>query len=954
MHVPTTTTLPDFIKRWQSATLTERSASQSHFIQLCQVLGQPSPTEVDQAGTDYTFEKGVSKSTGGHGFADVWKRGYFAWEYKGRHKDLNAAYAQLQLYREDLDNPPLMVVCDLNRFEVHTNYTGTTKRVYKFELADLASTTPLPGTTLSALDVLRAVFTNPDRLRPEQTAANVTEEAARQFARLAESLRTRGADPEEAARYLMRLLFCLFAEDIGLLPAGLFTNLVARTRSRPEEFTRRVRQLFEAMAKGGSFGVEDILHFNGGLFDDDTALDLTETDLNILHQAAGLDWASIEPAIFGTLFERSLDPSKRSQLGAHYTSREDILLIVEPVLMEPLRRRWAEVQKQAEEIVARREATTDRAARTRHNDALGKLLMGFRDEISGVRVLDPACGSGNFLYVALKRLLDLEKEVSIYAAQNGLSSMFPTADPSQLYGIEINTYAHELASVVVWIGYIQWLRDNGFGSPSQPILKRLDNIKQMDAILAYDEQGKPVEPEWPEADVIIGNPPFLGGSRVRGELGNEYTDQLFELYEGRISAFADLVCYWFEHAGVLIATKSTKRVGLLATNSIRQGTNRRVLERIKEVGDIFFAWSDRPWILDGAAVRVSMVGFDDGSEQVRFLNGKVVSSINADLSASSDLTRAVRLLENIGIAYIGTKKGGPFDISTEQAQLFLRMPPNVNGSPNSDVIKPWVNGQALLGKPKNTWIIDFGTDTTEAAASLYEAPFEYVKQHVYPERLKNNRESRRRRWWLFSETAPAMRQAIAGLSRCIATPRVSKYRLFVWLSSKTVPDDRIYVLARDDDYFFGVLHSRVHELWSLRTGSWLGVGNDPTYTPSTSFETFPFPWPPGKEPKDEPRVEAIAEAARELVRLRGNWLNPPGAIDADLKKRTLTNLYNQRPTWLDNAHRTLDEAVLDAYGWPHDLSDEEILARLLALNLERSSKQSNVEPAAVDVPDEAE
>jgi hypothetical protein len=549
--VPEPLTLAQFVARWKAATLTERSGAQQHFIDLCEVLGQPRPAAVDQTGQTYTFEKGVTTTGGGHGWADVWKRGHFAWEYKGRHKDLGAAYQQLQRYREDLQNPPLLVVCDLDRFEVHTNFTNTVKLVYAFDLADLASLAPTPGTHgLPPLDVLRAVFADPERLRPGTTPAQVTERAAAEFARLADSMRRRGADPEQAAHFLMRLLFCLFAEDIGLLPMQPLTQLVTNWQSIPSQFQQSLRGLFATMATGGAFGPYAIPFFDGGLFADDTALELTVEDLRVLARVAALDWASVEPAIFGTLFERSLDPDKRSQLGAHYTSRDDIELIVEPVLMAPLRRRWAEVRARADEAVARRDAVLrelggrrDAAAertRRQHEEAVERLLRAFADEVAGVRVLDPACGSGNFLYVALKHLLDLEKEVNAYRANNRMTPLFPLVEPAQLHGIEVNPYARELAQVVVWIGYIQWLNDNGYNVPAQPILKPLDNIALMDAIMAHDASGLPVEPPWPQADVIIGNPPFLGGKRLRTELGDEYVNELFRLYEGRVPHEADL------------------------------------------------------------------------------------------------------------------------------------------------------------------------------------------------------------------------------------------------------------------------------------------------------------------------------------------------------------------------------------------------------------------------------
>jgi len=911
------------------------------------MLGQPAPAAADQEGTFYTFEKGVQKTGGGQGFADVWLRGHFAWEYKKRQANLDAAYRQLLTYRENLENPPLLVVCDLNHFAVHTNFTNTVTRVYTFSLADLARGDAVDGSWLSPLEVLRSLFTNPEQLRPQQTTAQVTEAAAREFAQLAASLSIAGADPEQSAHFLMRLLFCLFAQDIQLLPSKLLTRLVESTNQRPADFRRRLQSLFEAMASGGYFGADDIAHFNGGLFADDSTLDLTRADLGVLARACRLNWASVEPAIFGTLFERSLDPAKRAQLGAHYTSRDDILLIVEPVLMAPLRREWADLQQQALTLVAKRDAASG-PARLRQQDALRRLLVGFSSKLSTVRVLDPACGSGNFLYVALKQLLDLEKAVITFAAQHGLTTWFPQVKPEQLYGIEVNPYAHELAQVVVWIGYLQWLHDNGFATVSGTILRRLDNIKAMDAILGHDEQGRPIEPEWPEADIIIGNPPFLGDKRMRGELGDAYAEQVRALYGGRVPGGADLVTYWFELARAQIVAGKTRRVGLLATNSIRQSGNRPVLERIKASGGIFMAWGDRPWVLNGASVRVSMVGFDNGTERGITLDGVPVSDIHSDLTATADITRAVTLVENRGYCFLGMMKAGPFDLDGAAAQAMLAAPVNTNGRPNRDVVKHRLIGRDITARPRDAWVIDFGVSMSEHDASQYELPFEYVRRHVKPLRDENRRDRMRLRWWIYGEARPGLRQAIKGLRRCIVTPEVAKHRLFIWMSTDVIPDHTLHVIARDDDYCFGVLQSRVHEIWSLKQGARMGVGNDPRYSSQRTFETFPFPWPPGQEPPDDPRVQAIAGAAQELVRKRDAWLNPPDASAEELRRRTLTNLYNQRPTWLDLAHRTLDQAVLDAYGWPHELSDEEILSRLLGLNLERAAARANASEAASD------
>lgn len=922
----------EFVARWRAVKLTERSAAQQHFLDLCQLVGHPTPAEDDPRGERFTFEAGADKLSGGQGWADVWKRGYFAWEYKGKHADLDKAYQQLLQYRESLLNPPLLIVSDIDQIKVHTNFTNTVKKVYTITLNDLLSP--------AGMSNLRAIFYDPTYFRAEQTPEQVTQKAAEEFARLSDHLRKQGESAPRIAHFSIRLLFCLFAEDIDLLPKGLFTQMVEQGRRRPDAFLPLLRQFFGIMTMGGFFGVQEIRQFDGGLFDSDDVLPLGREGLDILHDVAGLDWSNIEPSIFGTLFQRSLDPSRRSQLGAHYTSRADILLIVEPVLMAPLRREWEVVKAQAREIAQRRDEAGTAQHRSRYQNDLQRLILDFAHRLATVRVLDPACGSGNFLYVSLKLLLELWKEVSVFASEIGLSLLSPlpgvAPSPEQLYGIEIDDYAHELAQATVWIGYIQWLHENGFGVPSEPILKPLDNIKHMDAILAYDEQGRPVEPEWPEAEVIVGNPPFLGGSKLRRELSDKYTESLWTLYGDRIPNAADLVAYWFERARSQIEAIRARRVGLLATQAIRAGASRRVLERIKTTGAIFLAWSDRPWILDGADVRVSVIGFDNGSETQRSLDGQLVTTINSNLTHDVDLTQAHGLKENYGIVFKGTSKAGPFELTSATADQMLKAIGNPNGRPNSDVIRPWASGSDMVGRWRAMWLIDFGTGMTEAKASEYEAPFEYVRQHVYPIRKDNRRAAYAMKWWLHAEPRPGMRRALAHLQRFLVTPRVAKHRTFSWLESQFLPDDRLYVFARDDDYFFGILHSRIHEVWSLATSSRHGVGNDPTYNNTTCFETFPFPWPPGHEPTNDPRVQAIAQAAKELVEKRDAWLNPPGAGEAELKKRTLTNLYNQRPTWLDLAHKKLDAAVFAAYGWPATLSDEEILARLLELNLERT------------------
>ena len=914
----------EFVAKWQGSTRTERAAAQEHFIDLCRMLGQPTPNDADPTGDWYAFEKGAGRAEGGDGWADVWMRDHFAWEYKGKRKDLTAAYSQLNGYREALGNPPLLVVCDLARFEIHTNFTNTVPRVYRFTLDDLAAD---PG---EPLRILRAVFTDPETLRPTRLREDLTKLAAKDFADLATALRARGHHPHAVAHFLDRLLFAMFAEDAGILPKNLIDRLATATKGDAAAFSAALHDLFGKMAKGGGlFGVERIEWFNGGLFDDAEVITLAPAEMETIGRVSKLDWSQIEPAIFGTLFERGLDPDQRAQLGAHYTDRTSILRLVEPVLMEPLRRDWAETQEKITPLVLARRKST---ARTPADQNPERIFGAFLDRLRAIRVLDPACGSGNFLYISLQLLKDLEYD----AIQWGslvlrIPQEFPQVGPQNLLGIEINPFAAELARVTIWIGQIQWMLAHGLGHPSNPVLQPLNNIREQDALLDLSDPSHPREAEWPEADVVVGNPPFLGGKLLRTGLGDKYVDQLFEVFDGRVPAEADLCAYWHEKARTQIEARRLRRAGLLATQGIRGGANREVLQRIKRTGDVFFAYADEPWVLAGAAVHISFVGQDDGSQPERTLNGGPVAVINADLTSGLDLTQARQLRENLGVSFMGDTKGGPFDIDAETARRLLA-PPNPDGRDNADVVRPWLNGLDVTRRPRDMWIIDFGVGTSDREAALYEAPFEYVARVVMPIRVQNRRALRAKRWWIHAEAASNLRRAVSGLDRFIATPITAKYRLFVWVRAGTLPDHQLIVFARDDDYTFGVLHSRVHEMWALAQGTQLETR--PRYTPTTTFETFPFPR------STDTQRNAIAEAARDLDRLRNGWLNPPGLSDADLAKRTLTNLYNARPTWLAQAHERLDDAVLAAYGWPADIDHEDLLGRLLALNLARAAGEA--------------
>ena len=945
-----------FIAKWRDATLKERSAAQEHFLDLCRLLDEPTPAEADPTGATYCFERGaVRTDTGGDGWADVWKRHCFAWEYKGQRANLDAAFMQLQQYALALENPPLLIVSDLRRFRIRTNWTNSVSRTYEFDLDDLTDST--------VRDRLKWAFSDPERLRPGETRRALTERAAAAFAVVAQTLRARGHDPPVVAHFVNRLVFCMFADDVGLLPDHMFTRMLRQARHTPEQFTELAAELFRVMAAGGRVGFEAVAWFNGGLFDDGAALPLEVADIETVLAASDLDWSEIDPSILGTLFERGLDPGKRAQLGAHYTDRDKIMLLVEPVVIRPWLAEWDAAKADLAAALDRAEAAKLPATRTKRLNAAERRYRAFLNRLRVFTVLDPACGSGNFLYLALQALKDLEHRVQLEAEALGFQRAFPDIGPANVKGLEINPYAAELARVSVWIGEIQWMRRNGFSESHDPILKPLDTIECRDAILTPDN----TEPDWPEADVVIGNPPFLGTKLQIRQLGEEYVSRLRSTYTKRVPAGADLVCYWFEKAGRQIALGKAARVGLVATNSIRGGWNLPALQSATDGHRIFEAWGDEPWVNDGAAVRVSLICFarcDDDSVSTPRLDGQPVDEIHADLTANRDhqgvdLTLARRLPANARVAFVADQKGGPFDISGSQAREWLLLPANPNGRTNADVLKPWVNGMDLTRRPAGKWIVDFGWTMSEADAALYEEPFRWVKEHVYPMRSTVRRKAHRERWWRHADPRPGMWAALGNLSRYIATPTVAKHRLFVWCDARICPDHQLIVIARDDDTTFGILHSRFHEAWSLRLCTWLGKGNDPRYTPTTTFETFPFPDgltpnTPAADYADDPRAAAIADAAQRLVELRDRWLNPPEWVEwlhepvpgyptrpvprdeaaaIALKTRTLTSLYNARPTWLADAHAALDAAVATAYGWPVDISNDDALAELLALNL---------------------
>jgi hypothetical protein len=751
---------------------------------------------------------------------------------------------------------------------------------------------------------------------------------------VARALEKEGHPPKLVADFLMRCLFCMFAEDVGLLPKGCFTRLLETLRGRePQQSVYALETLWREMDRGVPFSStanDAVLRFNGGLFQERAALPLKPELLGLLIDAAKADWRDVEPAIFGTFLEQALDPRERRKLGAEFTPRRWVERLVMPAVIEPLRERWDNVKATA--------LAYDIAG---NRDAAIKAVKDFHHELCHLRILDPACGSGNFLYVTMEHLKRLEGEVLDLLQEFGDSQYLleldrHTVDPHQFLGLEINPRAAAIAEVVLWIGYLQWhFKTRGRVMPAQPVLKNFKNIEHRDAILAYDreelvrdEQGRPITrwdghsmrinlatsrdvpdetkrvelsryvnprpAEWPEADFIIGNPPFVGIRQMRLTLGDGYVDALWQAYPD-MPRTTDLVMFWWRRAADLVRAGKSQRFGLITTNSLTQVFNRKVVAAqldAKRPLSIVFAIPDHPWYLSGdmAAVRIAMTvgvaGKHDGqlnrvvdphrnaTQGGDELRSSVHGSILANLTAGADLDSAKPLRANQGLSKQGVKLvGAGFLITPEHAQaLGLGTIPGLERH-----IRPYRNGKDITARPRGTMVIDLFGLTDLEVLRRYPAVYQHLLQSVKPERDQNRRDSRRSNWWIFGEPISTFRPAIAGLLRYIVTTEVAKHRMFVFVDGDVIFDASLYAVASDDAYLLGALSSRVHVAWSLASGGTLE--NRPRYQNVRCFEPFPFP------AATEAQQQSIRDLAEQLDAHRKRVL----AAHQDL---TLTGLYN--------------------------------------------------------------
>lgn len=1044
-------TLEAFIDRWKDAGGTERANYQLFLNELCEVLGleKPEPARDDLRDNAYVFERRVTEAFAEGGdtkrFIDLYKRDCFVCEAKqsgltlesGRwDKAMRKAFNQAEGYVRALPaeegRPPFIIVTDVGRhLELYSefsrsggNYTAyPDSNRYKIKLEDLRKP--------EIQQRLIAVWNDPMELDPSRVSARVTRQIADKLAKLAKSLEAANHSPEQTSGFLMRCLFTMFAEDVGLLPLRSFTELLI-TLEQDDSFKDMLENLWQTMNEGGFSPIlrKKVLKFNGGLFADAEALELDRDQRQLLIEAAKSDWRFVEPAIFGTLLERALDPRERHKLGAHYTPRSYVERLVLPTIIEPLREEWENVQAAAVSL----------ENKGKHNDAVAE-IRAFHQRLCNIRVLDPACGSGNFLYVTLEHMKRLEGDVlnllhELGESQGLLDMEGITVDPHQFLGIEINPRAAKVAEMVLWIGYLQWhFRTYGNTNPPEPVLRDCHNIENRDALIDYDsrselldEAGQPVtiwdgltmktspvtgelipdesartqvyryhnprQTHWPQADFIVGNPPFIGASTMRRALGDGYVDAVRMVFKGEVPESADFVMFWWHLAAEKVRLGQGKageprRFGFITTNSLRQTFNRRVLEPhlndMKKPLSLVFAIPDHPWVdaADGAAVRIAMTVGVAGDQQGRLLTSlkEAVTKTDeikvdfqnregklfADLKIGADVASANPLQANLGISSPGVKlHGAGFIVTQDEAkQLGLGTAPGLEKH-----IRQYRNGRDLTDKPRGVMVIDlFGLSQNEVR-NHYPAVYQWLFERVKPERDQNKRKGYRDNWWIFGEPRREWRSVEKGLSGYVSTVETMKHRLFLKMNSNTMPDNMLVAIGTNSLDSLGILSSRLHTCWALAAGGRLGVGNDPRYNKSRCFDTFPFPELNGvqrvtigklAEQIDEHRK--TRQATHETLTLTGMY----NVLEKLRKEKSLNEkekvIYDQGLVGiLRELHDDLDRAVFKAYGWS-DLAEklvglpgattpypekseaqaeaeEELLKRLVALNHQRAAEEA--------------
>lgn len=1051
-----------FIERWSDPDGSERANFQGFAIDLCALLGVETPSEAKADNAQYGFERPIKvrrlEGKGTTNYIDLYRRGCFVLEAKQSKKRqkltlkqtyqlelgetggkgagggkgwdvlMQNARQQAENYAKNLPSeegwPPFLVIVDVgNVIEVFADFSLQGKHYaqfpdrqsYRIRMDDLARE--------EVRDRLRLIWTDPMALNPARRTAEVTREIASLLAKLSKALETRmdraldqkqrpevlaherRAITENVAMFLMRCLFTMFAEDVKLLPRDSFTELLKSYRGDASSLHHKLNALWREMdngakhADGHSIVIDaKILHFNGGLFKDSRALPITEDDLELLIIAAERDWSAVEPAIFGTLLEQALDPRERHRLGAHYTPRAYVERLVVATIIDPLSEDWTNVRTAAAQLA---EAGDTKGAITAVRD--------FHRGLCETRVLDPACGTGNFLYVSLELMKRLEGQVlemlmDLGDEQYTFELDRHTINPHQFLGLEINPRAAAIAELVLWIGYLQWhFRTRGATMPAQPVLTKFDNIECRDAILASDswdvlrdDTGKPItrwdgvtfkrhpitgeeipdeaarfelrryvnprRAKWPSAEFIIGNPPFVGkGAALRSAFGDGYVEAVFGAWK-HIPQSTDFVMFWWDHSAQLLSENKIRAFGLITTNSITGIFNRRIVKKWitkKKPISLYLSIPDHPWekTKDKANVRISMTVANNLGQR-----GVCLKTIREErLNSDSPYIEYEEILGKIGETLkIGVDTGGSTQLTSNKNISWNGVMLACSGFRiknsglsrltfnSSKLLKRFLHGSDLTDRLEGEYVIDTFGYTEEALRDEHPSISQYLYDHVKPVRDHARDKKFRSEWWLFGRNRPSMRQSFKAISRYIATTETAKHRFFQFIDSEVVPDHMIIAIGIDDAAILAMLSSRIHVTWALAAGGRLGVGNDPRYNKTRCFDPFPFPDPPAPlrtrlrdlgERLDAHRKERLAahefltmtKMYNVLEKLRAE--TPLTDAETDIYEAGLVGILRQ-------AHDDIDAAVAEAYGWPVDLSDEEILTRLVALNKERAAEEA--------------
>lgn len=980
-------------EEWADADVGERSNAQLYITQLTRALDVPEP---QPKGSGYEFEFAVNvvepDGTETTKQADLFRQDHFLLEAKdfeeGKSNEalLRKAYGQARGYVTHLpgDPPPYLLTLDVARtLIIWDRWNGTYGGFNAGRRLNLQGLQNRPD----EIALLRDIWQDPASRDPRAKANAVTQEIAGRLARLAASLEDRGHDHEEVARFLIRCVFTMFAEDVGLLEGEPFLEVVREVGLKePENFAPAAERLWAAMDEGDVFGPRELMRFNGHFFRDRDALPLNQEDLVVLKEAAEADWRYVEPSIFGTLFTRALDPDERHRLGAQFTPRAFVERLVRPTIEEPVRERWRAVEASVFQLRER--------GRKKDLKEASQQLHDFHRWLRSLDVLDPACGSGNFLYVALAALKRIEGEVlrTLEDLTGEPDLMMEEVDPSQFHGIEVDAWAREIAELTLWIGYHQFWHDHhGRVRPPEPVLRDTGTLECRDAVLVWDEvvedpdqdvlagtprvtdpeTGAPVpkaqqrrayeeyvnarEPDWPEADFIIGNPPYMGRGRQREEFGHGYVDALHEAYPD-VNDNVDYVMYWWYKAARAVAAGETIRAGLITTNSITQVHNREVVEEAGEAAArVCWASPNHPWVdeQDAAQVRVAMtvIARDPAqatlvevNDEGEVLEKSTVEALHADLTADVDVAGAAGkpLLANAGLSSQGfTLVGQGFVLDGDEARDLIE-----DGVEGESLIRRYLSGRDLTRRPRDQYVIDFGL-MEENEARKHPVLYDLVRSRVKPMRDTNNRKAYRENWWRFGEPRPGFREAAEGLDRYIATSETSKHRFFRFLPIEAACSHAIVVLALEDAYYLGVLSSGIHATWALAAGGRLGVGDDPRYQKTMCFDPFPFPH------AEEEVANGIRERAERIDELRSQALERDedltmtGTYNVVEKVRAGTELTEEEQAVYEKAacgvladlHEELDEWVARAYGWPWPLGRLEILERLVDLHDQRRAEE---------------